>query len=467
LLPNQPTTQFVKLRIWNVFRAGVSMYHTSDVAFRYLSIYGDWSAQDRNDTGSYGMHLATYENRNLVIRYSHIEGMRIGIAAPRKDGSLAGREQPTRIQATSLENYINVFVQPAWDFGPGNGTSLVLENVKFDLLTDVPAGPADPATIDPPANIQMKLAETETNVVQPSVVKVYGYNQVRGDDFQVFYREQAANFVVPQSDSAVLSGRAFGTIGSPQSGWTNLQNWNQYKIAVAGEVAPSTTTRAGINGFVGPLANSAAITPRVVFVTPWNGAEIDGSPPVRIRYNVNGLLPANSWVWFSLDGGVPFTDFKDGGLFGIAPGSHTLTAWIGNIFGTERPGTIGASVTFHVADGFGTPSGGSGTASPAAATADHDAALDTAGYESIAVALAAYGGRDSAVPVENARSMAGMPPAMAPAPLATEIADRAAPIAQHGGALAHKPASGNADDALGDELLCELAADVASTDLSS
>ena len=41
------------------------------------------------------------------------------------------------------------------------------------------------------------------------------------------------------------------SLGSPESGLTNQQNWDRYRIAIAGSVAPSnTTTITGIDGLI-------------------------------------------------------------------------------------------------------------------------------------------------------------------------------------------------------------------------
>ncbi|MGD9719616.1 MAG: G8 domain-containing protein [Pirellulales bacterium] len=386
LAPNQPTTLFKDLRLWNIFLAGVGMYHTSDVTFRNLTIYGDWSAQDRNDTGSYGMYLSVYENRNLIVRDSRIEGVRVGIEAPRSDASEAGVPHPTIIRNTALKNYINIEVLPVWDYGAGNGTSLLLTDVKFELLTSLPSWPANPETVAPPANIQMKYNPTSSNITQPVVVKVINYNQVQGDDFQVYFHEQAPNFIVPKTDAVLLSGATTGTVGAPVAGLNNAQSWARYGIAIAGAVAPANAaTRANINGLVAPLS-TAAVTPRVVFVTPWDGVIIVGSPPVKVRYNVLGTLPANSWVWFSLDDGLRFTEIMDGGLFTVAPGWHTLRAWIGNLGGNPLPGTSGATVRFFVTGVFGTTA--TSGRFPQSSAAGVAASLDSRGASAVVTALA-------------------------------------------------------------------------------
>ena len=44
LTDNQPQTLIEDLRLWNIHRAAVHMYHSSDVTFSRLAIYGDWNA---------------------------------------------------------------------------------------------------------------------------------------------------------------------------------------------------------------------------------------------------------------------------------------------------------------------------------------------------------------------------------------------------------------------------------------
>jgi hypothetical protein len=77
---------------------------------------------------------------------------------------------------------------------------------------------------------------------------VYGYGGVAGDDFQVYYWQQAPEYVVPQTDD----GARFA--GAPEAGLTNAQAWAEYGIAIAGAVAPATAQpRDGIDGLVGPI----------------------------------------------------------------------------------------------------------------------------------------------------------------------------------------------------------------------
>jgi hypothetical protein len=85
-----------------------------------------------------------------------------------------------------------------------------------------------------------------------SGVFVYDYNGVAGDNFQVFWKEQAANYVVPITITDEDGNNK--VIGAPEAGLTNQQCWAQYGIAIAGAVAPATAkARDGIDGLVNPI----------------------------------------------------------------------------------------------------------------------------------------------------------------------------------------------------------------------
>jgi hypothetical protein len=165
----------------------------------------------------------------------------------------------------------------------------------------------------------------------------------------VFYREQAANVIMPHTDASLLVSRDDGLIGSPEAGLSNQPNWNKYGIATAGGLLPAgaSASRSEINGIVAPIQTPSTAA-KAVLVTPWDGAPLDGNNPVRIRYNVIGALPKGATVYFSLDGGPAFSQFKDGGLYDLTRGNHTLRVFIGDASGREIAGTTGVTRAFFV-----------------------------------------------------------------------------------------------------------------------
>lgn len=346
LVSNQPLTQFVDLRLWHISRAGVVAYHTSRLKFDRLLILGDLAAQNQNYTGTRGIDLSTYENFDTVVFGSRIEGVRYGILAPPNDATQDGIERPTVIRNSILKNYINIVVLPPRDDLPSAGNVLEVRDVKFELVTQLPIGPISPALLPPPANIEMRVGGENVDLTKLSIVRVTNYNQVPGDNFQVYYREQAPEFVLAQTDPAQLVGYRGGVIGSPEAGLTNLQNWMKYGIAMGGGLAPfsASASRAEIVGLIAPIQDRSLLTPRVVLVTPWNGAQLPGYDLVRIRYNVIGLLPAGTRVYIQLDG----VELDPASLFNLPSGEHTLRAFIGDANGQLLPGTIAATNSFVV-----------------------------------------------------------------------------------------------------------------------
>ena len=138
-------------------------------------------------------------------------------------------------------------------------------------------------------------------------------------------------------------------IGSPEAGLTNQQNFDKYGIATFGIVSSTTddTSRPEIFGYTSPILTPT--TPRVVFVTPWHGAGLAAADPVRIRYTVNGQMPSNAKIFFTLDYTRKFDKITDGGLFDVPQGSHELTAYIGDaVTGVKLPGTDETTVQFYI-----------------------------------------------------------------------------------------------------------------------
>jgi hypothetical protein len=92
--------------------------------------------------------------------------------------------------------------------------------------------------------------------VVPNQIYVYDYNQHPGEDFQVFFKEQAPSFVVPYEGDIPYDPN-LARKASPVPGLTNAQCWAQFGLAVAGAVSPSAddTTYPEIYGYTYPLAS--------------------------------------------------------------------------------------------------------------------------------------------------------------------------------------------------------------------
>ena len=116
-------------------------------------------------------------------------------------------------------------------------TDLVVDGTRFEALPGQSL-----------QTIEMKYNATPVrNLIQRHTVTVHNYNGHPGDDFSVFYTQQAPTFVVPQT---IMQNGSAILVGAPVAGLTNAQTWAQYGIAIAGAVAPCAQTRSEIAGFV-------------------------------------------------------------------------------------------------------------------------------------------------------------------------------------------------------------------------
>lgn len=218
-------------RVWNVAGWGYFAYESANLTFDGFTVRAD------PNVGSMfvGMEFGDYYQKGLVITHADIRGCPVGINAPLYADGL------TVIRDSYLSNSVDIRVATMSSVnGSADLTARRLEvrDVRFDLS----AGDA--------LDMDYQTADADsgapTNLIQLDQVFVYDYNGVAGLNFQVYYAEQAADYVVPASTDD-------GLIGAPVDGLTNRQCWDLYGIAIAGAVAPSTATDAtaiGIGGLV-------------------------------------------------------------------------------------------------------------------------------------------------------------------------------------------------------------------------
>jgi hypothetical protein len=226
-------------RAWHVWEEGFFAYPIQNVTLDGFVVRGDpraWGQGAGWDSGDYWAG-------NVTIKNADIQGMTYGVRVP---GNTPGT---FTIENSYFRNYISDIavstLSTPGTVAPQQARTTHIINCRFDPwdVTKVPTPYYTPQF----SAISMDYSADwyHTNLTQTDSVFVTGYNQVVGDDFQVFYNEQAANFIVPQTST--------GLIGSPVAGLTNQQDWQTYGIAIAGAVAPTTaTTRSGIKGLVSP-----------------------------------------------------------------------------------------------------------------------------------------------------------------------------------------------------------------------
>lgn len=229
-------------KVWNVYGWGYFGYESSGLTIDGWTQRGDTHlASGADNWTTVGLFFSDYSQDNLVIKNANIQGVQVGIEAP-------GQANGTwTVRDSYLKNIVNINIATMWSVSGGEvlpARRTVIDNVQFERYGG--------NRFYAPQDIQMAFINgSKSNLIQLDTVEVYNYNRVQGDNFRVYYKEQAPDFVVPQTGSNTDGGRP--VIGSPDAGLTNLQNWQRYGIAIAGAISPTNTLRPNIFGFVGPI----------------------------------------------------------------------------------------------------------------------------------------------------------------------------------------------------------------------
>jgi len=228
------------LKVWNVHEQAYFGYETS-----HLTIDGAVFRDHLPAQSGHGFDFNDYTTRNLLVIHADVEGMRVGFIPSTDSGS--GTQT---VQDSYFDNYVNIVVNPMWTSGYTSDyirpRTTIIRNVRF----------AHPNMGEPPdgKNIVMdgQAVESVSNLVQSDKVFVYDYNGVPDDNFRLYYNEQAANYVLPQTTfnedgTAILRA-------CPLDGLTNAESWAIYGVAFAGAIVPDDATpRNGIWGLVEPF----------------------------------------------------------------------------------------------------------------------------------------------------------------------------------------------------------------------
>ena len=169
--------------------------------------------------------------------------------------------------------------------------------------------------------------DSYSNLVQLDEVVVTNFDKVPGDNFQVFYTEQAPSYVMPRSTYQTARPQVT-MVAAPVAGLTNAQVWDTYKLAIGGRVAPCSNTRATIIGFVCTNVPPAELPPRLIIEHPGTGMTLPTST-VPLYLGAYGDRTGFHHMGIQLDTNPVFAMALTGysmDLTNIAPGKHVLRA---------------------------------------------------------------------------------------------------------------------------------------------
>ncbi len=304
------TSTFKNLVAWNIYNKGVFAYESSNVTFDGLIVRG----------GVQCFYAADYTSDALTITNANVQGCAEGI-----DPSTQSGTRPQTISNTIIKATTGLTMTTPWSSGAKaeyiQPRTVVLNNVNFTG-----------------SDTQINMAYSTTpvrNLIVPDSITVTNHNGVSGDNFRLYYQQQAPGFQVPMTISNGATGSDAGSsiLGAPVAGLTNTQTLATYGIAIAGAIAPCSTTRAGITGGfvcgsgVTPPPTPDTTPPTVTVTAPAVSAIVSGT--VALSASASDAIGIVS-VQFAIDG------VNVGSADATAPysvnwastfdGSHTVTA---------------------------------------------------------------------------------------------------------------------------------------------
>jgi hypothetical protein len=264
------------LLVWNSNEGFEGRRVPDSGTFNNVRVYGDPTWENNPNRPTVGINFKN-NGGNVTVNNATVEGVAVGIEAPTfttytpeyiiENEILRGVPLDamsgnfTVSGATFKNNLTDVRVDNSDLTEAGspmfNNRTVLIENSSFSH-TPTPGYLAIDANLDTTS----QQWDDYFDFRRSQQVLVTGFDRTAGNDFQVFFPQQAANAVMPQTTANLQ------IFGSPVAGLTNAQNWATYGIATGGQVAPSGATAVpGIRGLVAPIqppAPGANKTPPVI-----------------------------------------------------------------------------------------------------------------------------------------------------------------------------------------------------------
>lgn len=340
---------FKNFHVWHVFNKGIFNYPSDRVLVDGMIVRG--KDPDLSACCVTGIFLPDYLTNDVTIRNTDIQGMKTAIVPTTNTG---GGIQI--IEDSYLRSVTNIVLNTMWTSAGASGglqpRKVIIRNVKFD------AWPSKPLQ-----SISMAYSNVPVRtIVEKDQTLVYDYNGIPGNNFQVFYKEQSADFVLPQTITEYVEAykKSYTRLEAcPEGGLTNQQCWDKYGIAVAGEIAPctDTTTHPEIKGFTCPITTPPPPSPPSLRITqPISGATIT-SNEIDIAYKKSGDLTQAHHARWKLDNNPEIEDTLFAGTYkftNLTTGNHTISGYLVRADKTKISGTDD-SISFTVANQDKTP----------------------------------------------------------------------------------------------------------------
>jgi hypothetical protein len=239
---NMPESVFKNLVVWHVFNRGVYHYPAQKITVDGLIVRSSLDEMGGNGLCcQLGIDFGDYYGKDITYRNVDIQGRIAGIA-----GSILTDNSNVTIENSYLANQINftaaTMSNVAYSAEILKPRHYVFRNVRMVQIPEI-------ARLSPSGLVVLGYsADPVRAVTLPDDITFIDFQGVVGDNFRVFYTQQAPSYIVPQTIFNDDGTRKL--IGAPVAGLTNQQAWAQYGVAVAGSIATCATARSGfVNAF--------------------------------------------------------------------------------------------------------------------------------------------------------------------------------------------------------------------------
>jgi hypothetical protein len=188
-------------RVWHPSRHGITGTPTDTLTVDKVTLRGDPSILADRLENPVGVWLADYMSKNVVVSNANVQGMRIGVSSPffyhqtpepgRRDGSLL-------VENGYFRTYVGINVATAYTMnakGRAPLKSAVVRSSVFEPLN------VQAASIAPPETISMNYGMTPNDPEPRDPILVFDYNKQPGNNFKIYYSNQAPETVAPCHDT--------------------------------------------------------------------------------------------------------------------------------------------------------------------------------------------------------------------------------------------------------------------------
>lgn len=227
---NQQWTIFKDCKAWNFWDMTFFQYELVRLRLDNWTVIGKKSLLQAGN-GAQGIVGNDYLSREFVIQNCTFENLRHAWYVSEACEASEIRDCIVRCQNVSITETLWTSSAQALNCIARDFT---IRNVLHDV-TNVPS--------PGPCCKHVYSAAPVRNLILVDSLKIYNFNQVPDDDYEIFFTQQASTFVVPQT---IIDGPNTSLKGSPDAGLTNQQNWDTYGIAIGGKIASCTTTNSTI-----------------------------------------------------------------------------------------------------------------------------------------------------------------------------------------------------------------------------